>query len=248
MAYQSLILGVLFSIGIFAVKSGVGISYFVAAREKKGARIGGLLLFALIYFLVFAAAAYSLSRIDPIRHLAAIQSFIQSGMMVHVIMAGLMMAWGVMLLKQSNGSARRSMGWLMLAVPCPVCATVIFFSAGFLITCFPERPNFVVLALYLAFMLINLVTMGVVFLYPKRKTTPPESFLGGTMLLLAVYFFLSVTVMPHFADIDKVYRMARYQAETRSQGTLYLIPFTLLAVMAFAAGFGFKSKQIRSLK
>lgn len=245
MAYQSLILGILFSIGIFAVKSGLGISYFVAGQERKRVKAGAFLLFALIYFFVFAAIALILVRIDPVRHLAAIQTFIQSGMIVHLVMAGLLMAWGLMLLKQSNGSRLKSKGWLMLAVPCPVCVTVIFFSSGFLITCFPDTPKSVVLALYLAFVLVNIVTMGVISLYRKREAMPPESFLGAAMLLIAVYFFLSVTVIPQFADMEKIYRLAMYQGQTYSQEAIHLVPFSILTAAAFVGGYGFKSKKIR---
>jgi predicted transporter len=247
MAYQSLILGILFSIGIFAVKSGAGISYFVAGRKKKSSKVSAFLLFALTYFFVFAAAAIVLDRIDPVRHLAAIRTFIQSGMILHLVMAGMLMAWGVMLLKQSTGPRLKSKGWLMLAVPCPVCVTVIFFSAGFLMTCFPDTPKSIVLTLYLAFVLVNLVTMGVIALYRKRNAMIPESFLGGAMLLIAVYFFLSVTIMPQFADMEKIYRLALYQGERHSQEGLCSIPFSILAAAAFVGGFGFKSKKIRNI-
>jgi predicted transporter len=247
MIYQSLILGVLFSIGIFAVKSGVGISYFVAGQEKKRAKAGAFLLFALTYFIVFAAAAFILDRIDPIRHLTAIQTFIQSGIIIHLVMAGLLMAWGITLLKQTNGSRLKSKGWLMLAVPCPVCVTVIFFSAGFLITCFPDTPKSVVTALYLAFVIVNLVTMGMIFLYRKRQATPPESFLGGSMLMIAAYFFLSVTVMPQFADVEKIYRLAMYQGQTHSQEVLHIVLISILTAAAFLGGYGFKSIKIRRI-
>ncbi len=247
MAYENLILGVLFSIGIFGVKSGVGISYVVAGQEKRRAKVGVFLLFAITYCLVFAAAATILTMIDPVRHLAAIQSFVQSGMIVHVIMAGLLMAWGVLLLKGGGGYRQKSKGWLLLAVPCPVCVTVIFFSAGFLITCFPDTPESAVLALYLAFVLINLVTMGVTYVYRKRQTVAAESLLGGAMILIAVYFSISVTVMPQFADMDKVYRLAMYQGKTPSQKVIHLVPFSILSATAFVGGYGFKSRKIRSI-
>lgn len=136
----------------------------------------------------------------------------------------------------------------MLAAPCPVCVTVIFFSAGFLITCFPDTPKIVVLALYMAFVLINLATLSGIERYRKRQTVPPESLLGGAMILIAVYFFLSVTVMPRFADVDKIYRLAMYQLKTPSQKVVRLIPFSVLTAAAFVGGYGFKSKKIRSMK
>ncbi|MGD9367380.1 MAG: DUF2162 domain-containing protein [Desulfobacteraceae bacterium] len=252
MAYENLIMGVLFSIGIFAVKSGVGISYVVAGQEKRRSKVGAFLLFAIAYGLVFFAAATVLTRIDPVRHLAAIQSFVRSGMIVHVILAALLMGWGVLLLKGGRGYRKKSRGWLLLAVPCPVCVTVIFFSAGFLFTCFPDTPKFAVAALYLAFVLISLttlglVTMGAAGLYRKRQTVPAESLLGGAMILIALYFIISVTVMPQFADVDKIYRLAMYQGKTPSQEVVHLVPFSMLTAAAFVGGYGFKSLKIRRI-
>jgi predicted transporter len=247
MAYESLILGVLFSIGIFAVKSGLGISYVVDGQKQKRAKAGVFLLFAMTYGLVFAAAAAALTRIDPVRHLAAIDAFVRSGMMVHLLLAGLLMVWGVLLLKGGGGNGKKSRAWLLLAVPCPVCATVIFFSAAFLCALFPEVPNVAVLLLYLAFVSINLVTLVMAALYRNRRAGAAESFLGGAMLLMALYFFVSVTVMPQFADVEKIYRLALYQGETPPQKAVHLLPFSLLAASAFACGYGFMSKKMRSL-
>jgi predicted transporter len=246
MAYESLIMGVLFSIGIFAVKGGVGISYVVARQKKMRTKAGVFLLFAAAYGLVFAAAAILLSIIDPVRHLVAIQSFVRSGMIVHVLMAGLLMGWGVLLLKGGSGHRKNSKGWLLLAVPCPVCVTVIFFSAGFFFAVFPEAPKSAVLVLYLSFVLINLVTMGVIGLYRKKRTVPAESFLGGAMLLAALYFFISVTVMPQFADVEKIYRLAMYKGNMPSQKVVHFVSFAVLAGAAFIGGYGLKSRKIRS--
>ncbi|MDX9787511.1 MAG: DUF2162 family putative transporter [Desulfobacterales bacterium] len=246
MAYQSLILGVLFSIGIFAVKSGAGISYVLAVQKKKRAGVAAFFLFALVYGVVFAGAAVLLKRIDPVRHLAAIQTFIQSGMIIHLVMAGLLVIWGLRLLTQPPASRTRSRAWVMLAVPCPVCITVIFFSAGFLITCFPDIPALAVLALYCAFMLVNLVTLEVMFLYRHQRPMAPESFLGGAMLLMAAYFILSVTIMPQFAEMENIYRLAMHHDQTHSQKVIHLVPFSILTAAAFIGGVAVKSITIRS--
>jgi predicted transporter len=247
MAYESLIMGVLFSIGIFAIKSGVGIAYAIGTQEKKRAKVGAFMLFAIAYGLVFVAAAMVLTIIDPVRHLDVIQSFIRSGMLVHIIMAGLLMGWGLLLLKRSGAYREKSKGWLLLAVPCPVCITVIFFSAGFLLTLFPNTPKSIVSALYSAFVLINLATVVVISLLRKGRTLPAESLLGGAMILIALYFFISVTVMPQFADVDKIYRLALYHGKTPLRKVVHLVPFTIMVAAAFIGGFGFMSKKIRRI-
>jgi predicted transporter len=254
MLYKSLILGVLFSIGIFAVKSGVGISYVAGQRKRTRDVILVVLLFALAYGLVFGIAGLILPRIDPVRHLAAVQTFIQSGMIVHLAMAGLMMGWGMLLLKQhktNTGYPTRpipSKAWLMLVLPCPVCITVIWLSSAFLITCFPEHPAGVVLSLYLAFVSVGLSSMGVMHRFRQRSAVSSEASLGAGMLLMAAYFLVSVTVMPQFGDLDKVYRLASYPDDAPSHGVSHLILLVSCVTLAFGAGYWNKLLKIRRLK
>jgi predicted transporter len=245
MLYKSLILGVLFSIGIFAVKSGVGIAYVMARQQRARLKAAAVILFAVAYGLVFGLAALMLHRLDPVRNLTAIQTFIQSGMLVHLVMAGLMMIWGVILLKQTPGLPSGSRGWMILVLPCPVCATVIVFATAFCLSCFPDHFLLVVSSLYLAFLSISLLTMAVAQGYQRRMAQSSEAFLGGAMLLIATYFIVSVTVMPQFADLDKVYRMAGYHAKTQPQDTLAVALVLLLVAATFTVGYGTTIKKIR---
>ncbi len=244
MSYENLILGVLFSIGIFAAKSGLGIACLVAGQKQKRSKIGAFSLFALSYGLVFAAVVLLPAWIEPVRHPTVIQSWVRSGMIVHLSLAVLLMVWGVLLLKNGHRCRQRSKGWL-LALPCPVCVTVIFLAAGFLRACFPGAPKTAVLALFLAFVLIHVLTVTMIGRYRQACSIPSETLLGGAMLLIALYFTVSVAVMPQFDDVGRIYRLARYQGQASGPKIPYLLPFSVLIAVTFAGGFGFKSKIIR---
>ena len=69
MLYKSLILGVLFSIGVFAGKSGIGLAYLLGRTPSWQGKALRLLGFALLYALVFALAAWGLRVLDPLAHL-----------------------------------------------------------------------------------------------------------------------------------------------------------------------------------
>ncbi|MGD9160036.1 MAG: DUF2162 family putative transporter [Desulfobacteraceae bacterium] len=248
MEYQSLILGVLLSIGIFAIKSGAGLAYLFSGHRKLYFKITGFLLFSLIYLAIFTAVLLIIKKIDPVTHLVRIQQFIQSGMTIHIIMALFMMIWGVILLRHKQSDHKKSRGWMLLALPCPVCITVIFVSSAFLITIYPDTPFIVISGLYASFMLINIITILLISIYRRSRDIQPESLLGGIMLLIAVYFFLSVTVMPNFSDLDKVYRLAMYKSQKQSQELAYFIPGIFITILAFIIGFFYKFKKItRSL-
>lgn len=252
MLYKSLILGVVFSIGIFAVKSGVGIAY--VAGKKKSVRdiLFVVLLYALAYAAVFGIAASILPRFDPVRHLGAIQAFIGSGMIVHLALAALMLAWGILLLKGKKTSSaidsHRSRAWLILALPCPVCITVILFSSAFLITCFPDHPTIIVFTLYLAFVSVGLVSLALAYRFQRWAMVSSEALLGAAMLLVAAYFLVSVTVMPQFAELDKVYRLASHAGDSPSVNGFHLIMMAAFAIAAFGAGYGVTFAKIRREK
>jgi predicted transporter len=243
MELKSLILGIVFSLGIFAVKSGVGLSYYMSRTTSTRARIGSWAGFAVTYLLVFAAAGFILEKVDLMRHLEAIQKWIQSGMLVHLLMAGMMMLWGVRLLRNNGAFSTQSKGWLLLAIPCPVCATAILFSLGFLVAVYPDSLWMTAALLYGIFVLISLLAGRM--MAAKKPRTSPESLLGAVMLIIAAYFFLSVAVMPNFADIDKIYRMACSSPKAPQPHIPHLLVFLAVVVATFLSGFSVAFYRIR---
>jgi predicted transporter len=245
MLIKSLILGVLFGIGVFAVKCGVGLAYLLGSRRRGFSKAAVLLLFAAAYGLLFALIARSVAVIDPLQHLAAIQGLLQSGMLVHLVMAGLMAIWGIVLLKQAPAHGAQSRGWLMLVLPCPVCAAVIWFSTAFLVSLLPDHRGWIVPGLYLAFMLISLISMAGLIFSHRRTATPATAFLGGAMLLMAAYFIVSVTVIPQFGDLAGVYRLAAYHGKPVTGETGGMLVLAGVVAAAFVAGCLWKLNHIR---
>ncbi|MBW2010562.1 MAG: DUF2162 domain-containing protein [Deltaproteobacteria bacterium] len=237
MELKSLILGLFFSIGIFGIKSGIGLQYFFHQQKKLIGKIVFFLLFASVYFCVFMVCAQVLNRIDILRYFEMMQTFFKSGMFIHIMMAGLMTIWGIRLLKKDDHSDQASYGWAVLAVPCPVCITVIFFTVAFLLSCFPDAGNAAVLSAYAGFVGINLLTVILMGFWQSRSKSTPESILGTAMLIIAAYFFLSVIIMPQFGDLDKIYRMAQYKGENRMMDIKHTVSLYVLIAASFNVGF-----------
>lgn len=246
MLYKSLIVGVLFSIGVFAGKSGIGLAYLLGRTPSWQKKAFRLLAFALLYALVFGLAAWGLRVLDPLTHLESIRRLLQSGMQAHLLMAGVMIVWGVLLLRRPHRHGNTSRGWLLLTLPCPVCATVIVFSLAFVFFLFPD--HFVVTAgsLYLAFLVISLVVMLLMLGLGRMTAQSAENLLGGAMVLIGAYFVLSMTILPQFTDVDKVYRLARHQAPAQPQDLATLLPLVVMTLLTFTIGFGRTHKKIRS--
>jgi predicted transporter len=246
MLYKSLIMGVFFSIGIFAGKSGLGMAYLLGRTPSWRGKALRLLAFVLLYALVFALAAWGLQALDPLVHLESIQAFLQSGMQVHLLMAGVMVLWGLLLLRKPHQHAATSRGWLLLTLPCPLCATVIALSIAFCLSLYPDHLPQVVGGLYLAFLAISLAVMALMLGLGRMTAQSAETLLGGAMILLGVYFLLSMAVLPQFTDVDKIYRLARYHTPGPPQPLITLLPLLVLTLFTFAAGFGLTHRKIRS--
>ncbi|MBT8341093.1 MAG: hypothetical protein HKP58_12135, partial [Desulfatitalea sp.] len=101
------------------------------------------------------------------------------------------------------------------------------------------------LVLYAMFMMINLLTILVLRLWKQYRNSSADSLLGGAMFFIAVYFLLSVSIMPQFADVDKVYRMAVYQSGSTAEPPRQLILFLSCMVILFAGGFSATALKAR---
>jgi len=249
MELKCLLLGLAFSIGIFALKNGVGVYYFLTQKRKLKARVLFFSLYGLIYLAFFLLSFHILQRVNIIHHFETVQTFLKSGMFIHVLMAGGLVVWGIILLKKKGPATdKRSSGWMALVIPCPVCVIVIFFSTAFLLSYFPDSGHLPLLAVYSGFMIIVVITAAGMTSMGGRFDASPESTLGAAMLIIAFYFLLSIIIMPQFGDMDKIYRLAACQSEkqvTSPRQTVFLY-FAMSAL--FAAGFTATRRQLRRKK
>ncbi|MCJ8499735.1 DUF2162 domain-containing protein [Desulfatitalea alkaliphila] len=244
MEIKSLILGMVFSIGVFAVKSGAGLHYCLAHAPTAMRRRMAWAGFAAVYGLLFAAAFWLLRSVDLMRHLPAMQTWLQSGMLMHLLMAGLLMLYGIRLLRNSAPPHTRSRSWILLALPCPLCATVVLFSLAFLLAVRPETPILTTGMLYGAFLLVNLATVLALGNHWMQRVASPETLLGGAMLFIAVYFLLSVTILPNFSDLEAIHRMAA-ALPGKSQATAHQMAVAAVTAAAFLYGFARMAAVIR---
>jgi predicted transporter len=233
MEFKSLILGLFLSIGAFAIKSGSGLAYVLVQNSGKDKRALIVLLFMAGYGMVFGAAAALVLNVNLTAHIDVLQHLFQSGMSLHLFLAMLLMAWGIHLLKNRRERHKTTRGWIPLVVPCPVCFTVICLSCSFLNAIFPDRP-LVFPAVYTGFIIVSL-TVAVSITFLVRNPGSAERFLGLLMIYIAVYFMLSIIVVPQFTDLDKIYRLSMSDSPFElSQGKVFL---SLLTITALAIGF-----------
>ena len=230
----SMIVGVLFGMGIFAAKTGLGLYTGMAWMKKRWMIIG---LVCALYGFLFYASWRILSLKDMTTWLPHVMGVIEAGTQIHLTMAGFMLAWGLWLLGRKPGTHHKSKGWLMLVLPCPLCMTVIVCTTGMLMSAFPDHAPILTGLLYLVFIVVLLLMFKTVDLVKKYFSVPPETLLGGAMVMLSVYFFVSMTVMPHVAELENIYRLARYQGSVHGDLPEHALIFLGLIIICFLWGF-----------
>lgn len=247
MELKSLIVGIFISVALFAVKSGVGIHY-VLVSEPKINRLRKALFIMISIFLysaLFGAGFLIIRDSNMAAWYDRAVLILKSGMLIHVVIAAMMFIWGMILLKNNKKTIKKSNAWLIMVIPCPLCGFVILFTMGTIMAVFPDSAFFAVFHLFAGFMAIKLATIGGMGIFDRRFNIKPDFVLGWLMLAIAAYFILSVTVIPQFSGMDKIYRIARSHPLVQNTANINQL-FILLIILScsVAAGFNaFNSKR-----
>lgn len=264
--FKSLFLGILFSVGIFSIKAGVGLYYRLNREsaldltDRSDKFLGVSLGFVFLYGILFAGVAVGVSYLDIETEFQQIQSFLKSGMVIHLIIACLMLVWGVLLLKSSrtkscgslclNGEVmqqqRQSAGWLALVLPCPVCITVIGISEAFILALFPGSAVWSVVIFYLSFITLSFLTVFLMGRSVRLISRSPEALLGYAMTIISSYFLLSIIIMPQFSGVEEIARLAAGGgSDSESTATLALFPIAVgVGAALFTAGYLHMQRKI----
>ncbi len=245
MDIKSLILGIAMSLGIFAVKTGIGQYYCLAQIANKWKAIGLLLLLNFAYFAIFILSFILIININFLEYFNEIQFFFKSGMTIHIIMAFFMFYFGWKMIKSEKteiqlGKSKYSI--LLLILPCPICSSAIFLTTAFTLNLLPNKVIYSFFISWGVFFTITMITLLILKLHKSQKNI--NSFIGELMLLISLYFFFNIAVAPNFKDMERIYRIAKYEGDkVISTNTNYLWAYALIAFSLFA---GFIYKLIRN--
>ncbi|GAK51562.1 hypothetical protein U14_02807 [Candidatus Moduliflexus flocculans] len=245
MEVKSLLLGLCCTFGMFAVKNGVGMYYALACQRRWAHRGICIAAYSSGYFALFMVSAYLLRRTDMLTYIETVQQILRSGMRLHILMAGMLLLWGWFLLTRPAETHDRTHGWLALALPCPVCLIVIGWSVAFLVKHIREGLYAAVAGVFAGFMLLTFISALLTHLWRSQSGYSLRTLLGAAMMAIAAYFLLSVLMLPQFAEMETVYRLAS------SRSTVQTAPIAhsaacILSMVGFAGlGFYWMNRKIR---
>ncbi len=245
MELKSLFLGLTFAVGIFALKTGIGMHYILTQRRSLKGKVLFVCGFAFAYLSMFLISYLILEKINIINYYNALQGLFRSGMYIHFFLAVGLIVWGVYLLKKKGIRKGESRAFWAMIIPCPVCTSVVFLTTGFLVAYFSHIAFFAVMGGYLFFIAIAFFSMPALALWKMKSSVTPEQNLGAAMLFIAIYFILSIIIMPQFSDIDLIYRIASYRGEKVSVKTGDALFLLTVVSGIFLAGYIIMKRKIR---
>lgn len=215
--------GMLFSLGIFALKVGLGLAYGKVGLKGIVATLAGY----LALFMVIALAAEQASRwLEPL---------LRQGVWLHSLLATGLIAWGMYIISRRTGDRHGAAARLLLIIPCPVCLTAICFSTWAALNAIRLPAPLVGLGLGLVF---SVMALGVLLVARQRPDQRSEAPLGLAMIVIGFYFIASLFLPAKITEAQEMYgSFIMENAVTESSagmGALAVLPVLLL--IGFFAG------------
>ncbi len=241
---KTLFVGLICSLGVFALKAGAGLAYVPAASGPRWMKPVMVIVVVAAYATVFLGAWLVGNAVDAVQQFNRLRLFFQSAMAIHVAVAAGMLAWAFLLLRdspaQGNESSPSTKGWLLFVFPCPVCAASVFVTCCLILSIFPDRAAAMAVASFVVFATLVLVSLLASRLACRLFRCAADEFLGVSMAFVGLYFLLTILIVPHVSELERVYRLAAYSS---SQSHTSLWEICLLGAICLACGaIGFLSR------
>lgn len=211
------IFGVLTGIMIFALKVSLGCGLASLSRRE-------IVSIAAVYLLISLFMGMAIDLMPE----NALEGALNTGMAVHLIVSGLLVALGVMTARRWNNhhhDISRKTFWA-LSMPCPACLAASFISCSFLaglVDIDPWKTGALVGLLFF----ISIAAFSTIL---GRMQGSPST-LGNAMIFLGLFYILSILLIPAYIESQKISFLVAGSQLTE------IIPTYLLILSIMAMGF-----------
>lgn len=235
-----LLLGLAFSLAVFAFKTAVGESCFLVESENTKRNLLFLLAataaYGVVFFLVFL-----LLSLFPGMHQALLErsTLLQAGGVLHLLVAAGFLVWGILLLGTKPDRKRNIHGGWLLALPCPVCMMAILLAGAFAELLLPDSKWMVRLFVPGIFFLVNFLVLGCLSFLIRRRKVDSRHLVGRLMVFVGLYFAGLLLLVPNFERIEGMYRIVSGSSELPRINPWYLLPVPIV----FLAGLAYQRYQ-----
>ena len=237
-----LFLGLMLSTGMFAVKAAVG-GWHCAALHG-GRRPWLPLLLLTPYLILFEAAFWLLASIGLERLSEFSLRYFGLGVLLHLLMCVGLVIWGYRLLIRENSCSHGDHSWMLLAFPCPVCASAILLSCVMAQLLYPTASGLLRHGLPLAFAILYLGTFAGLWIIRRFTGVAALHLAGWMMMLIAAYFVLLLMISPQWTQLDRIHALSSHSIPPNLNATgLWIVLAIGLAAFLYGIWRGHRKHQ-----
>lgn len=229
-------LGLVVILAGFAIKSGVGLYMGLFAQNAFPKRGRLLLLYPSIYLTLFLGLGLLWVYAQDLK--VAIHLILSYGAEIHILVSLFFMYLGIRFLLVPNNMAT-SKRWLVLLIPCPICAVTVFMSLGILISFFPQHELTAIFFSYGVFMSLGTLTLAVMYLCVKHRVIIDLNLLLGLILIFTSLYTIAVLLISEgYMQSGRVINIASNKSNFSFSfsNNLIIISF-VICILAFLLGF-----------
>jgi predicted transporter len=226
--------GIAFTVFIFAGKAGL----VAGTTNISTLKILGL---TLIYGALAFLMGTVLKVFNPLDYFQFFQKFMSYGVLAHLFLSIGLLDWGIYTIKSFVNrklSQMSKIGYLLI-LPCPVCLSAMLLSCSIFVAITgidPLKAGALMAALFMVVLAAVALLTRRLMRRTNKKGVPGPVLLGFVMILVGLYFAVSVIVVP-------VYSQTKVFFSTASRVVSPSLPLKeavgLLAVSALFFGLGF---------
>jgi predicted transporter len=228
--------GTLFSLGVFAVKVGLGLGYGRIAMKGVCVTLVG---YGALFVLMAALSGKLVGIVTPL---------LGRGPYAHLLMAAGMMAWGLyaLLSPHTAGPTREARpcapggSALLLIVPCPVCLAAMVFSTSAALNIIKLPAILVGAGLGSCFAALVLLFL---FLARSGRSESPDTALGLAMIAIGLYYFASLRIPAKIEEARGIYASFADKGAAVIQADA--VGVFLLLLVALLAGYFIKPREFK---
>lgn len=217
------IAGLSLSVGVFALKAGLGAS-------AGGFRGWKLALIISIYLGLFAGVGLAVRYIRLEQMSASLGPILRGGIWAIVFMALGMAVWGWLMLRKGSAGVAGKLSWLVVS-PCPVCVFAVFFSVAAAATMSSLSPVWISAILAAGFSTV----LFLVYTFARQISMSADA-LGLIFLFVSGYFLTSLAVAPAYARASEIYVLSEQFSHGSDARVRDLLCLAILTAGIFVSG------------